>query len=430
MAARGKPVLLRRVGCALSRPASVHQSRGLVQCPADDKGPDGKRWLGLSIATNLAVLGTFKYYDFFATQAAELFAFFGLHLSPPLLSVVLPVGLSFYTFQAMGYTLDVYRRDAQPIRKLPHFLLYISFFPHLVAGPIQRTQDLPPQLERLPGANSRQWAEGALLILWGYVKKVVVADNLAPIVASAFDAKSPSAAAVILGAYAFTWQIYCDFAGYSDIARGVAKWLGVELMINFDLPFFAHSPRELWRRWHRSLSQWLRDYLYIPLGGNRRHAQRNLILTMLLGGLWHGANWTFVAWGAWHGFALAIQRSFEARFPRFRLPAALAVPLTFHFTMLAFVLFRAHNLGQVRELASTALNWTGLGATESAHLHLFALLVPPVLLMEFLLWRTGGQVRFPGVLPRPVQGAFAALATLTLVLFGATYGQQFIYFQF
>ncbi|MFN7144307.1 MAG: MBOAT family O-acyltransferase, partial [Myxococcota bacterium] len=375
-------------------------------------GAHAKRWVTLSVVSNLAVLGVFKYLGFFVGEAGALLASLGAPGMLPALEIALPVGLSFYTFQAMAYTIDVYRGVTPACRNPLDFLLFITFFPQLVAGPIERSRDLLPQLLAPRSPTSEQLAVGAWLITWGYVKKVLVADNVAVVVARGFDKTGATAGAVILASYAFTWQIYCDFSGYSDIARGVARWFGVELRENFRMPFFAASPQEIWRRWHISLSEWLRDYLYIPLGGNRSHAGRNLLLTMLLGGLWHGANWTFLAWGGWHGAALAIQRRVQLKLPR-----PLAIVLTFHFLMLGFVLFRAANIGQVVDLARTALTATW-DATDLAGLRLVVALCLPVLLVEAVMERANDPfvvLRFP----RPVQALGVVAATVALVVLGA-----------
>jgi D-alanyl-lipoteichoic acid acyltransferase DltB (MBOAT superfamily) len=296
-------------------------------------------------------------------------------------------------------------------------VLFISFFPQLVAGPIERSDRLLPQLAVSPNPTAAQLADGALLIVWGFFKKLVVADNLVTIVGRAFDMPDASSLGTLLGMYAFTWQIYCDFSGYSDIARGFAKWLGVELMVNFNLPFFADSPRDIWRRWHISLSEWLRDYLYIPMGGGRSHAGRNLILTMLLGGLWHGANWTFIAWGAWHGVALALQRRV-----RWSLPRPLAIVLTFHLLMFGFVLFRAPSIGSFVAMMGRLGEYT-FQRGDLPWLRLLVWLTLPVFAAE--LWTFLGRP-----VPRPLRAALVVVATVAIVLLGASQGQPFVYFQF
>jgi D-alanyl-lipoteichoic acid acyltransferase DltB (MBOAT superfamily) len=267
-----------------------------------------------SVAVNLGLLGFFKYYNFFVDSMKVLFARLDLPFHPGTLHVLLPVGLSFYTFQSMSYAIDVYRGQLKPTRNYINFLAYVSFFPQLVAGPIQRASHLMPQFERTVVITRPMLQEGVWLMLWGMFKKVVVADNFAPLADLAFAQQQYSAAGVLMGVAAFAVQIYCDFSGYSDIARGCARILGFDMMWNFDLPYAAANLRDFWRRWHISLSTWLRDYLYISLGGNRKGPLRthaNLIVTMLLGGLWHGAAWNFVLWGLWHGVGLSVHRLWD-----------------------------------------------------------------------------------------------------------------------
>jgi D-alanyl-lipoteichoic acid acyltransferase DltB (MBOAT superfamily) len=378
---------------------------------------NARAWVTLSVVSNLGVLGTFKYLGFFVTEAQAALVALGIDGALPTLGVLLPMGLSFYTFQAMAYTIDVYRGDTRACRNPLDFLLFISFFPQLVAGPLERSAQLLPQLRMERGPTPRQLAEGAELILWGFVKKLVVADNLAPLVEATFDREGSSGLLTWLGVYAFTWQIYCDFSGYSDMARGFARWFGVELMVNFDKPFLAASPREIWRRWHISLSRWLRDYLYVPLGGNRSRVGRNLLLTMLLGGLWHGANWTFLAWGAWHGLALAIQRKVS-----FALPKPLAIVATFHFLVFGFIWFRAPNLdGALRVFGDLAsISWR---QSDLPWLNLFLFLTVPLLCAE--LW---SHRRLP--VPTAARAALIPVGVLSVVLLGASQGLPFVYFQF
>jgi D-alanyl-lipoteichoic acid acyltransferase DltB (MBOAT superfamily) len=251
-----------------------------------------RRYLLLSLCVNLGILGVFKYYGFFSTELTRMLAAVGIPASIPLVHLILPVGISFYTFQALSYTIDVYRGQMQPTNRFVDFALYISFFPQLVAGPIERSSHLLPQVMHPRTITRGDFSDGVHLVLLGLFKKVVIADNMAPIVNSIFsrDVAQLSGAECLMGVYAFAFQIYGDFSGYSSIAKGVAKWLGFDLMTNFSAPYLATSPQDFWRRWHISLSTWLRDYLYIPLGGNRGgrlFTYRNLLLTMLLGGLWH-----------------------------------------------------------------------------------------------------------------------------------------------
>jgi len=407
----------------------------------DDDGTEATSWrrrrlLTTSVVVNLSILGTFKYLGFFSQEAARLLSLLGVDVPAPTLDIILPVGLSFYTFQSMAYTIDVYR-GAKPTRSLLDFLCYLSFFPQLVAGPIERAHHLLPQLEHPRRPSVRFLQEGLLLFVWGLFKKVVVADNLSPLVERVFDQGHGGAAAVLLAAYAFTWQIYCDFSGYSDMARGLARCFGVDVMVNFARPFFAASPRELWRRWHISLSRWLRDYLYIPLGGSRQGAagtMRNLMLTMLLGGLWHGANWTFLVWGGVHGAALALQRALGVELKlRWGLRRLLLVVATFHLTAICFVIFRAHDLGQVGSLAMSlaSIPLAGLQATaeDLTGLRLLALLAGVVLTWEIVEERNDDPL-WAMKLPGPVRVAGYALAVLLIVVMGGSYGQPFIYFQF
>jgi alginate O-acetyltransferase complex protein AlgI len=315
-----------------------------------------RRILLVSIAANLGVLGFFKYCNFFVGSAEALLESLGIRVSVPTLQIILPVGISFYTFQSMSYTIDVYRGVTEPVRRFWDFALYVAYFPQLVAGPISRKADLLPQLVNPARRTLDRINVGLMLILLGLVKKVLIADMLAPEVDRIFsDPHSLSSGMLLRGAYYFTFQIYCDFSGYSDMARGVSELFGVHLCINFNQPYLSQSITEFWRRWHMSLSSWLRDYLYIPLGGNR-HGEvatyRNLLTTMLIGGLWHGANWTFVAWGGFHGMLLAIERMFGIGKGQPVLPrnpvwrwvrrGALTV-LTFHLATLGWIFFRAPN---------------------------------------------------------------------------------------
>jgi D-alanyl-lipoteichoic acid acyltransferase DltB (MBOAT superfamily) len=259
------------------------------------------------MALNLGMLGYFKYYNFFAESLQLALNRSGVHVSLSHLNVVLPIGISFYTFQSMSYVIDVCRRDIKPTRNFVEFAAFVSFFPHLVAGPIMRPTTLLPQIETKRTFDLSQFYHGFYLIFWGLTKKVVVADNLALIVNDLFGKwQTIDGGLALIAIYAFAFQIYCDFSGYTDAARGIAKCLGIELALNFNLPYFATSPRDFWNRWHISLSTWLRDYLYITLGGNRGGKfmlYRNLMLTMIIGGLWHGAAWTSCSGGRIRGFS-------------------------------------------------------------------------------------------------------------------------------
>src|SRR5208282_2231548 len=272
--------------------------------------------LWLSLVINFAFLGLFKYFNFFVGSFAGGLNALGVHGVPlPILSIILPPGISFYTFQEVAYIVDVYHRKLEPADSLLDYALFISFFPHLIAGPIQRPGHLLPQVQQPRCFDTQRVYDGCVLIISGLFRKCVSADSCAQLANAAFDGKMGRGGWVtLLGGYAFAFQIYGDFSGYSDIARGSAQLLGFHFMVNFRQPYLAIGLQDFWRRWHISLSTWLRDYLYIPLGGNRLGPGRtyvNLVTTMLLGGLWHGANWTFVFWGALHGGALAAERWFQ-----------------------------------------------------------------------------------------------------------------------
>ena len=304
------------------------------------------------VAANLSVLGFFKYFDFFAEQAGSLLTLFGIGQDAPLMQVILPVGISFFTFQGISYVVDVHRGRV-PAARLLDILLLMSFFPHLVAGPIVRAADLVPQFQQTPKLNRGMVSMGLLLIVWGLFKKAVIASELATqFVDPVFSAPSAHGSLdLILAAYGYAVQIYCDFSAYSDMAIGIAALLGYRFPRNFDRPYRSASLQEFWRRWHISLSRWLRDYLYIEaLGGSRGgkfRLYRNLMITMLLGGLWHGAAWTFVIWGGLHGAALVVERVWVTN-PRTRaivLPHWAKVVLTFHVVTLGWIFFRAASFG-------------------------------------------------------------------------------------
>lgn len=332
-----------------------------------------KRLLLASIATNLGILGFFKYFNFFIDSAGILLSTFGFEPHLPVLKIILPVGISFYTFQTMSYTIDVYYRKMLPTRSFLDFALFVSFFPQLVAGPIERAKHLLPQISS-PRMMSRETTiTGLNLVLLGFFKKVAIADSLSPIVENAFSSPLEMTSGQLLsGIYAFSLQIYGDFSGYTDIARGVALILGFRILENFDAPYLSRSITEFWRRWHISLSSWLKDYLYIPLGGNRHgklNTYRNLMATMLLGGLWHGAAWTFVAWGFLHGLYLAVHRMIlGGRKEDFSWPGgiagwasdALKIFLTFHIVTFTWIFFRAPDFNNALLYFKGLLHFNGL----------------------------------------------------------------------
>ncbi|MCP4652140.1 MAG: MBOAT family protein [Candidatus Omnitrophica bacterium] len=322
-----------------------------------------KTFLILSIFGNLTILGFFKYFNFFASNLQTLLYHFNVAIQPRFLNILLPVGISFYTFQTMSYTIDIYRKKLEPTTKFFDFALFVAFFPQLVAGPIERAKHLLPQILSPRKVTLDKFYQGLYLIFWGLFMKTFVADNLAQIVDPVFTSSVRlTGIRVLFALYAFAFQIFCDFAGYSNIARGLGKVMGFDIMVNFNLPYLATNPREFWQRWHISLSTWLKDYLYIPLGGSKGSklkTYRNLIITMLLGGLWHGAAWTFILWGAYQGTILIIHRLFSPLLAKIPQPKsalaqkawfALRVVFFFHVTCLGWLIFRAESLAQIGQM--------------------------------------------------------------------------------
>ncbi|MEM6674149.1 MAG: MBOAT family protein [Planctomycetota bacterium] len=328
-----------------------------------DAGGSGKRWVWLSCVANLGLLAYFKYANFGIDTLNAILA--KADVGPvQWTEIILPVGISFYTFQTLSYTVDVYRRQAEPVKSFRDFACYVSMFPQLVAGPIVRYRSVAEQLHSRTH-TLRKFATGVMVFQAGFAKKLLVADQLAPIANAAFGAESLSMLDAWTGALAYTLQIYFDFSGYSDMAIGLGLMIGFRFPINFDRPYISRSITEFWRRWHISLSSFLRDYLYIPLGGNRKGPIRtyvNLGLTMLLGGLWHGAAWNFVAWGAYQGFWLIVERLSGKRSFYAFLPSALQMAITFVIVIFGWVLFRAPSLGDAVHYAGVMLGMGGRGA--------------------------------------------------------------------
>ncbi len=387
-----------------------------------------RKWIVVvSLVVNLSSLCLFKYYGFFLRTLDAV----GFHLPP--LELTLPLGISFYTFESMSYTIDVYRRRLQPVRSPLHLALFVTWFPHLIAGPIIRPAELVPQLGNISPVTRERFFSGLQLLALGYCKKLLGADWLAKVADPIFlHPHTYTSLELLVGVYAYAFQIYLDFSAYTDIARGASRWFGIELPENFNAPYLATSITDFWRRWHMTLSHWLRDYLYLSLGGNRKgHARTyiNLCLTMLLGGLWHGAAWTFVAWGGLHGIYLAVERALGVQ-PEKHLSGLSRVVrtlLTFHLVCAAWVLFRARSFADAAEI------FRGIA---SLSLHVTREMLPSVLgvtLLVIAYWLVR-PLRPRLLLRAPFGGPllFSALMGGVLVVYmllGAS-SNAFIYFQF
>ncbi len=402
----------------------------------DAQDPKVRRFLlVLSLVTNFSILGFFKYFNFFADSAASALSLLKIPASLPFLRIILPPGISFYTFQEVAYIVDVYNQRLPASRSFVDYGLFITLFPHLIAGPIQRPAHLLPQVQAPRQGNSEKAFDGMLLILEGLFRKCVIADNCALVANAAFAGSfgRPSLPVVLLGTYAFAWQIYGDFSGYSSIARGCAQLMGFHFMVNFRQPYLADSIQDFWRRWHISLSTWLRDYLYIPLGGNRhgeRQTYRNLLLTMLLGGLWHGANWTYVFWGGLHGGGLAVERKLATKtdLPGWRLPRWFKRILVFHFVCFTWIFFRAQSMRAAWVMLKGLGSWTWRSEFPAAFMFL-AIFSVPLLLVDLYLESSGEEYCFESA-NVPARVIFGMACALVAALWGANQANAFIYFQF
>jgi len=402
------------------------------QRTAPGAGGHRKAWVVASVIANLTILGTFKYYNFFMSSSAEILALAGIQWTPPPFTLLLPMGISFYTFQSMAYTIDCYRGTIAPEKRFDRFLLFVSFFPHLVAGPIMRPEVMIPQFRNGVRPRIDWFALGLVQIARGYAKKLFIADSLAPYVNEVFghpgDYSGPQ---LLLAVYAFAAQIYCDFSGYTDIAIGLGRTLGYAIPVNFDHPYQSLSITEFWRRWHISLSSWLRDYLYVPLGGNRKGTRRtyiNLLLTMLLGGLWHGAAFNFIIWGGIHGALLAIERFLgvqatpPAGLPLWQVWARRL--LVFHLVCLAWIFFRAETFASAMTILGGILG--DLGTPTQLSRFVLGWLVAFVALHEVsrrLQWSR--LARHPAAI-----GVSAVVIALSIMVIFRRIPSEFIYFQF
>jgi alginate O-acetyltransferase complex protein AlgI len=401
-----------------------------------------KLLLWLSIGSNLGLLGFYKYFGFFVENAAAAGATIGWNTPEIALRLMLPAGISFYTFQSMSYTIDVYRGHAPARTRFVDVAAFVSFFPHLVAGPIMRATNLLPQFERERRFDPAAARDSTLLIIWGLFKKLVIADNVGVIANKVFALQSPEFFVLWAGVFAFAIQIYADFSAYTDIARGVAKWYGFDLIRNFERPYLATGPADFWRRWNISLSTWFRDYVYIPLGGSRRGKWReavNIMVTFLVSGLWHGASWNYVLWGAYHGVLLLIGRLFPgSRAAKASRP--IRIVGMFILTSIGWLIFRETEIDQLqRHLLLSPWETTALG--RSAGLYLFLLVaLYSVPLWIHDLWAEVKGPNFAAAIdwPEPVvrwprvatQAALCGLMVAAILTLRSQTALDFIYFAF
>tara|TARA_Y100000385_G_scaffold1643_1_gene1745 strand:+ start:1005 stop:2294 length:1290 start_codon:yes stop_codon:yes gene_type:complete len=407
-----------------------------TQMSKKDNKLERRPYLIISLFTNLGLLFAFKYFNFFYSI---LFSSLNVGLQP--LDIMLPIGISFYTFQTLAYSIDIYRGNIKCEKHLGKFALYVSFFPQLVAGPIERADSLLPQLQKnLNKLKHHNIVLGLNQVIIGFFKKVVVADLIAIYVESIYGSyELHTGFSLLFATYLFAIQIYCDFSGYTDIAIGCAKILGYDLMENFRSPYFSKSITEFWHRWHISLSSWLRDYLYIPLGGskgNKIFTYRNLMLTMLLGGLWHGAAWNFVIWGGLHGTYLIIER--RLGFPKLiekktRIIQIISGVFTFHLVCLSWVFFRCETFDKAIEIINRIFkgnNFFNFSINDTNILGAIGLATFLFILLEFFILNKSGVKKLNQTIDVYKSITLQAVLIMIIVLFGVSEGRQFIYFQF
>ena len=402
------------------------------------KPSERKFLLMISLAINLGLLGFFKYFNFFIESFNAAFASAGIHTNMSSLNIILPVGISFYTFQTMSYTIDIYRNKIEPTKNILAFMAFVSFFPQLVAGPIERASHLLPQFLKNRKFDYKQASSGIKLIVWGFFKKVVIADNAAQLVNEIFkNYPNESYISLIVGTILFAFQIYCDFSGYSDIAIGLGRILGFDLMYNFKFPYFSSNIREFWNRWHISLSSWFRDYIYIPLGGNKVSQYRvlfNTFCVFVLSGFWHGANWTFVFWGFLHALFFMPIILLRDRFPKenfsMNIKRLSFIFANFGLVCLAWVFFRAENIQDAFLYLRQIFTLTGGQNTfMKTNTYLLMTIITGVGILVLLALELRTLRR------RKDEIQFSSIGLMTIVLlilfFGAFKNQaDFIYFQF
>ena len=428
-----------------------------------------KRWKLVAIIFNLTLLGFFKYFNFFTAELANALSQMGVHWNINSLHIILPVGISFYTFQTLSYSFDIYQRELKPTRNIWDFALFVSFFPQLVAGPIERAKNLIPQIIQKRNMSIEQFFQGCYLIFWGLFKKVCIADSLAVLVTPVFNQWQMGTyswfdivAAVVL----FAFQIYCDFSGYSDIAIGVAKLMGFNLMLNFNLPYFSKSPSDFWHRWHISLSTWFRDYVYIPLGGSRPSKEssnilfiskwfhskwlnsqiiKNIMITFSLSGMWHGANWTFIVWGIFNGLLLIFHKiytdllgsyGFYKQWQQSRIYKIIATVVTFILFCYGWLMFRAENITQAWQMTMTLFKASGtinpyfFTYSNISHIILTSISVCLLIIIQCFQYFKNDLMWMYNQKNWVIRGLFYLILIYLLINGADFHAKEFIYFQF
>lgn len=395
-------------------------------------------FLIVSLLINFGILFTFKYFNFINENIIAILESMNVRWSVPNLDLLLPVGISFYTFQAVGYTIDVYRGEIKAEKHFGIYAIFVSFFPQLVAGPIERAKNLLPQFRRKHNLDPARLESGLKQMIWGFFMKVVVADRLALFVNATYNnVDAHNGTTLLIGTIFFAFQIYCDFAGYSNIAIRAARIMGFDLMTNFRRPYFAVNIGEFWHRWHISLSTWFRDYVYIPLGGNRVGKSRNyynLFITFVVSGIWHGANWTFVIWGALHGFYMTLQKLFKydkISIKKSALRRLLMIVFNLFLVLMAWIFFRANSISDAFTIIAKIFTNPGIPFKGSVDTYLYGLFGLAVLLLKEIHEEYFPEKRKFFESNNPVKSAFASAIMIIIILsIGVFDGSQFIYFQF
>lgn len=397
-----------------------------------------KSWLAFSLVNNLFLLGFFKYAGFFTENLRTLFVIMDIPLNIPDPNILLPVGISFFTFQSMSYSIDVFRGELKIEKNFIRFAAFVALFPQLVAGPIERAKALLPQMRHKPLLRKHDVSDGISLFMIGLFKKIVMADFLAIYVEKIYKyPENFGALTLVFATYAFAWQIYCDFSGYTDMARGVAKMIGIRLMLNFNNPYTAVDLGDFWRRWHISLSSWFKDYVYIPLGGNRGFKYSvywNVFLTMLISGFWHGAAWTFVIWGALNGLGrLATMQIDQSDFYRNKIPKIVKQLLVFNFICITWIFFRAETVNKSLLILKRIFTGATVSGAGTTFLNMFQNIPIAMFLLVMTMWVY--QLTFNSSLKsfletRSMRIASIIVTTILILIFATSANKQFIYFQF